>query len=93
MSRRKQVYTMIGHEPFEVCMDRIRKVIGWGGEPYAQPFMSLVTLTKTPDIRHDWTAQKLSHVQRWVNRHLWRKTPFEQYDASVKTSRIRRLAA
>jgi hypothetical protein len=25
--RRKQVYTMIGHEPFEVCMDRIQKVI------------------------------------------------------------------
>lgn len=83
--RRKQVYTMIGHEPFNVCMDRIRRVIGWGGEPYAQPFIKLNAIAKEPDIRHDWTAQKLRHVQRWVNRHLWRKTPFEDYDASAKT--------
>ena len=85
--RRKQVYTMIGHEPFDVCMDRIQRVISSGGEPYAQPFMKLVTLIKEPDIRHDWTAQKLRHVQRWTNRHLWRKTKFEDYDASAKTSR------
>lgn len=86
--RRKQVYTMIGHEPFEVCMDRIRRVIEWGGEPYAQPFMKLNALAKTPAIRHDWTAQKLRHVQRWTNRHLYRKTPnFADYDASAKTER------
>lgn len=84
--RRKQVYTMIGHEPFDVCMDRIRKVIAAGGEPYAQPFIKLNALTKEPAIRHDWTAQKLRHVQRWVNRHLWRKTRFEDYDASAKTN-------
>jgi hypothetical protein len=84
--RKKQVYTMIGHEPFDVCMDRIRRVIEAGGEPYAQPFMKLNALVKEPAIRHDWTAQRLRHVQRWTNRHLWRKTKFEDYDASVKTN-------
>ncbi len=86
--RRKQVYTMIGHEPFDVCMDRIRRVIGWGGEPYAQPFIKLNSLTKEPQVRHDWTPQRLRWVQRWVNRHLWRKTKFEDYDPSAKTSRM-----
>ena len=87
--RRKQVYTMIGHEPFEVCMDRIHRVIAAGGEPYAQPFIKLNSLTKEPAIRHDWTPLKLRQVQRWVNRHLWRKTPFAEYDASVKTNALK----
>lgn len=85
--RRKQVYTMIGHEPFDVCMERIQRVIAWGGEPYAQPFMGLTTLEKIPKVRHDWTLLLLRQVQRWTNRHLWRKTKFEDYDASAKTSR------
>jgi hypothetical protein len=83
--RKKQVYTMIGHEPFDVCMDRIKRVIAWGGEPYAQPYIKLNALVKEPQIRHDWTPQKLRWVQRWVNRHLWRKTKFEDYDPSAKT--------
>lgn len=83
--RRKQVYTMIGHEPFDVCMDRIARVIAWGGEPYAQPFIKLNALEKRPHPRHDWTPQLLRHVQRWVNRRIWRKTPFDLYRASAKT--------
>jgi len=82
--RRKQVYTMIGHEPFDICMDRIRKVIASGGEPYAQPFIKLNSLTKQAAIRHDWSPVLLSRVQRWVNRRLWRYVPFDQYDASAK---------
>lgn len=85
--RRKQVYTMIGHEPFDVCMNRIKRVIAWGGEPYVQPYIKLNALVKEPQVRHDWTLQRLRHVQRWVNRHLWRKTPdFADYDASAKTN-------
>ncbi|MGY2053263.1 hypothetical protein [Methylobacterium sp. JK268] len=83
--RRKQVYTMIGHEPVDVCMDRIRRVIAWGGEPYAQPFIKLNALEKTPAVRHDWTPILLKKVQRWVNRRAWRYVPFEQYDANAKT--------
>lgn len=85
--KKKQVYTMIGHEPFDVCMDRIRKVIALGGEPYAQPFLKLNALEKMPAIRHDWTLERLRHVQRWVNRHIWRKVRFEDYVASAKTPR------
>lgn len=91
--RRKQVYTMIGHEPFEVCMDRIRRVIASGGEPYAQPFIKLNALEKAADPRHDWTMHKLRQVQRWVNRRLWRVVPFAQYDASAKTSRLKPSSA
>jgi len=69
--RRKQVYTMIGHEPFVVCMDRIHRVIAAGGEPYVQPFIKLNSLTKAPAIRHDWTPQRLRRVQRGADRpHL-----------------------
>jgi hypothetical protein len=85
--RRKQVYTMIGHEPFAVCMDRIQRVIAAGGEPYAQPFIKLNALSKAPAIRHDWTPLLLMRVQRWVNRHLWRYVKFEDYDPSAKTGR------
>jgi hypothetical protein len=85
--RKKQVYTMIGHEPFDICMDRIRKVIALGGEPYAQPFLKLNALEKKPAIRHDWTMQKLQDVSRWVNRHLWRNVPFEDYIASTRSPR------
>lgn len=84
--RMKQVYTMIGHEPFDVCMDRIQRVIAAGGEPYAQPFMKLNALKKEPAIRHDWTAERLRHVQRWVNRRIWRKHRFSDYNASIKTN-------
>jgi hypothetical protein len=43
-ARKKQVYVMIGHEPFAQCMDRIRDVIGWGCEPHVQPIMKLNAL-------------------------------------------------
>src|SRR3546814_10312614 len=67
-ARRIQVYVMIGHEPFAQCMERIRRVIDLGGEPYVQPVMKLNALTKENWVRHDWTAQKLKQVQRWDNR-------------------------
>jgi hypothetical protein len=85
--KRKQVYTMIGHEPFAVCMDRIQTVIAAGAEPYAQPFLKLNALVKQPAIRHDWTIERLRHVARWVNRHLWRNVPFPEYDKSFKAPR------
>lgn len=84
--RKKQVYTLIGNEPFDACMQRINEVIAWGGEPYAQPYMKLNALTKKPHVRFDWTEQRLKQVQRWVNGRFWRYTPFDQYDASAKTS-------
>jgi hypothetical protein len=84
-ARRRQVYTMIGNEPFAACMDRISQVIGWGGEPYAQPFIKLNSLTKTPHVRFDWTDARLRAVQRWVNGRFWKYTPFDRYDPSMRS--------
>lgn len=86
--RRKQVYVLIGNEPFDQCMDRIRRVIGWGGEPYAQPFIKLNALEKKPHVRHDWTTQRLRDVQRWVNRRAWKFVDFDRYSASAKSVRL-----
>jgi hypothetical protein len=83
--RQIQVYVMIGHEPFEQCMERIHRVIALGGEPYVQPVMKLNALVREKWIRHDWTDQKLTDVARWANRKQWRKIPFSEYRAGVKT--------
>lgn len=83
--RRRQVYTMIGNEPFAACMERIAEVIAWGGEPYAQPFMKLNALAKRPHVRFDWTEARLRAVQRWVNGRFWRYTAFEGYDVNART--------
>jgi hypothetical protein len=86
--RKKQVYTLIGNEPFAACMERIKQVIAWGGEPYAQPYMKLNALEKSPNVRFDWTDRTLRAVQRWVNGRFWRYTDFDGYHSSVKSSRI-----
>lgn len=88
-SRKIQVYVMIGHEPFDDCMARIKQVISLGGEPYVQPIMKLNALSKEPWVRHDWTAHRLKQVQRWVNRRIWRSADFADYNASTKSSRER----
>lgn len=85
--RRKQVYTLIGNEPFQACMGRVREVIEWGGEPYAQPFMKLNALEKRPHPRFDWTPGLLSKVQRWVNGRYWKYTTFENYNVSARSTR------
>lgn len=84
--RRKQVYTLIGNEPRAACLDRIREVIAWGGEPYAQPYMKLNALDRKPHVRFDWTASELRRVQRWVNGRFWKYTDLDSYDSSIKSS-------
>jgi len=89
--RKMQVYCMIGNESFADCMQRIREIHEWGGEPYCQRQMKLNALERVPWIKFDWTEQKLAHVARWVARHLSNPksksyVPFEEYDPSVKSS-------
>lgn len=88
-SKRKRVYVLIGNEPFDACMGRIRRVIDWGGEPHVQPLMKLNALDKAPWVRFDWTAQKLRDVARWANGWVWRNAPFEEYDRSLNKGRER----
>lgn len=84
-SYKKRVYVLIGNEPYAECMGRIREVIEWGGEPHVQPYIKLSALEKRPNVRFDWTEQKLKDVARWANGHVWRRAPFEEYDRSMKT--------
>ncbi len=76
---KKCVYVLIGNEPIAACYERIMKVIEWGGEPRCQPIMALNTLEKRPQVRHDWTEEKLSDMARWANRWIWRSVPLEEY--------------
>ena len=77
--RRKRCYVLIGNEPFDQCMARIRLVLEWGGEPHVQPLIKLNAPTKTPWVRHDWTERQLRDVARWANRRLWKYCDFEDY--------------
>lgn len=81
----KRVYVLIGNEPVASCHERILKVIEWGGEPHCQPIMALNTLVKRPQVRHDWTEQKLRDMARWANRWIWRTVPFEKYNYAIKS--------
>ncbi len=83
--RRKRVYVLIGNEPFADCMRRIEEVISHGCEPHVQPIMKLSALAKTPWVRFDWTERKLKDVARWANGHVWKRAPFEDYDARKKS--------
>jgi hypothetical protein len=75
----KRVYVLIGNEPMAACIERIRQVISWGGEPYAQPLLALDALCREPLIPFDWDRQRLHDLARWCNRWLWRQVPLHEY--------------
>jgi hypothetical protein len=85
--RKMRVYVLIGNEPMAACLDRINEVIGWGGEPHAQPYMKLNALERRPHVRFDWSERSLRDVARWVNRYLYKYTSFDGYQRSAKTAR------
>lgn len=82
---RKRVYVLIGNEPVADCLDRLRRVIAWGGQPHAQPFIKLNALERRPHVRHDWTAQGLKDMARWANWRVWKYASWEDYRGSVKS--------
>jgi hypothetical protein len=85
--RRKRIYVLIGNEPMASCLDRLREVIAWGGEPHAQPYIKLNALEKKPHVRFDWTEQSLRDMARWANRRHWRYTDFAGYRRSAHSAR------
>jgi len=85
-AKRKRVYVLIGNEPFDACMERIKEVIAWGGEPHVQPYIKLNALEKRPHVRFDWTEQKLRDVARWANGFVWRSATFAEYDRHRKNT-------
>lgn len=92
-AKRKRPYVMIGTEPVAECLDRINRVIGWGGEPHVQAYIKLNSLTKEPNVRYDWTPQLLTDMRRWADRRIWRYASFAEYRRSAKTSRDDRYDA
>tara|TARA_R110000824_G_scaffold339874_2_gene526396 strand:+ start:73 stop:957 length:885 start_codon:yes stop_codon:yes gene_type:complete len=76
---RKRVYVLIGNEPKAECLERINKVISWGGDPHVQPFIKLNALRKKYHVRHDWTEGELIDMARWTNGWVWKKAPFSEY--------------
>jgi len=82
-SRKKRVYVLIGNEPMAACLQRIKEVIAWGGEPHAQPYMKLNALEKRAHVRFDWSEQSLRDMARWANRYYWKWTDFEGYRRSA----------
>jgi hypothetical protein len=84
--RRKRVYVLIGNEPFDDCMQRIQEVIDAGCEPHVQPFIKLNATERIPNVRHDWTEQRLRDVARWANGWVWKRAPFSEYDRHRKTT-------
>lgn len=82
-SSTKRVYVLIGNEPFAQCMERITKVIEWGGEPFCQPYIALNALEKRPLVRFDWTEQKLKDVARWANKWIWRTASWNEYKPRI----------
>jgi hypothetical protein len=86
-AKKKRVYVLIGNEPFDECMQRIREVIEMGCEPHVQPLMKLNARERTPWVRYDWTEQRLKDVARWANAFVWRSVPFDQYDRTFNKSR------
>jgi pyruvate-formate lyase-activating enzyme len=76
---RKRVYVLLGNEPMAACLERARKVIEWGGEPFCQPVIKLNSLDGRPWVRFDWTTQRLKACARYFNRHLWKYIPLSQY--------------
>ena len=85
-ANRKRVYVLIGNEPFQACMDRIRQVIAWGAEPHVQPIMKLNARDRKPWVRYDWSPQLLRNVARWANRWIWRRCSFDEYRLSYRRS-------
>lgn len=77
--RRLPVYVLLGNEPMDACLGRLRDVIQWGGEPHAQPFIKLNAERKEPHVRHDWTRRALVTMARWANRRVWRYADFGDY--------------
>ncbi|TJW57482.1 MAG: hypothetical protein E5X59_00765 [Mesorhizobium sp.] len=86
-SRKKRVYVLVGNEPMAACIERVREVIAWGGEPHVRPYMKLNALERKPHVRFDWSEQSLRDLARWSNRYLYKYTDFEGYQRSAKTAR------
>lgn len=81
-ARRKRVYCLVGNEPIEVCYERARKIIEWGGEPHCQFVLPLNWLGDPARVklRFDWQSyQQGKDFCRYFNTWGWRSYPLWEY--------------
>lgn len=78
--KKVRVYTLIGNEPKEACLQRIREVIKHGCEPCPQRLRPLNWLDGPLPTLHDWTEADLIAVQRFYTcPQLWKKLRPEEF--------------
>jgi hypothetical protein len=85
-SRRKRVYCLLGNENIAECVERARKIIEWGAEPYCQVWIPLQHRDpdpKTARARFDWgSAELLYDAKRYFNSpQIWHTVPIWEYKA------------
>jgi hypothetical protein len=84
-ARKKRVYCLLGYEPIDQCLERARKIIECGGEPFCQVFIPLNYEHDPeripPPPRHDWTNARLPYdARRYFNSpQIWRTTALNEY--------------
>jgi len=74
---------MIGHEPFEVCMDRIKRVIAAAASPMPSPSSAQCPAEK-PQVRHDWNSATPSPCRSLGQPASWRKRRLRRLRANAK---------
>jgi hypothetical protein len=87
---RIRVYVLVGNESIESCLYRAQQVIAWGGEPFVQPLQPLDTLEKNSYSPPGWEPGQMQDLARYINRFIWRKVSWEEYDRHFRTHKRER---
>lgn len=83
--RKKQVYVLVGNEPFDRCLARVEAVIAMGCEPHCQYVLPLNWLGDPATLRprHDWDFKLGRDFCRFYNTHGWKSYPLRDYKPRV----------
>lgn len=75
-----RVYTLIGNEPRDACLQRVREVIANGCHPWPQRLRPLDWLGGPLPTRHDWDEPTLIAFQRFYSiKGLWGRLRPEEF--------------
>lgn len=75
-----RVYTMIGNESPELCVQRIKEVIAHGFHPWPQRLRPLDWISGPLPVFHGWNEPDLIACQRFYSiAGLWKKMPASEF--------------
>ncbi len=78
--RKVRVYTLIGNEPYEHCLQRVTEVIEAGFHPWPQRLRPLNWISGPLPVFHGWTEAKLIAFQRFFSiAGLWKMNKPEDF--------------